>query len=436
MKKYISLVVDLLKNYEYKRIFENFLSLSVLNVLNYIFPLIFLPYLVRVLGAEKYGTIAFSLIIMQYVILFTNYGFVISATKLISIFRNNPHRLSIVFSSVIIIRLLFCFIAGLILIIVSLFWHKLSSEKELYFFGYLYIIGEALTSTWFFQGLEKMKFVTLTNVLSKGFFTIIVFFVIHNESDYTTVVLLQALGYLLSSIFSIGIIKKYFKIQFRAPKLLFIRWILRDGWSVFVSTLAMNLYRNLNGFLLGVLTNDTFVGLYIAAEKVVKAIQGIVSPLSESLFPYFSKKFNQKATIDNLKILFRLGKYYFVVLFLIAALIFILSPFIVKILFGIDFIDTILNFKIMSMIIVFGALNYLFGIVGMINMNFKTEFGRIVLITGVLSVILNFILVPVLKDKGASICLLFSELILFLMIFGFLMMKRRKQLSGLPVNSP
>ena len=64
-----------------KRLVENFFSLSVLNVINFIFPLILIPYLTRVLGVDGYGIYAFSFSILSYCMLFARYGFEFSATK-------------------------------------------------------------------------------------------------------------------------------------------------------------------------------------------------------------------------------------------------------------------------------------------------------------------------------------------------------------------
>ena len=123
-----------------KRLLSNFFSLSSLQVASYIFPLITLPYLVRVLGPSKYGLVAFAQAFIGYFQILTNYGFGLSATREISIHRDNEEKVAEIFSSVLTIQLLLALISFIIMFAIVFIFKKFSKDWLLYFFSlYLFL---------------------------------------------------------------------------------------------------------------------------------------------------------------------------------------------------------------------------------------------------------------------------------------------------------
>ena len=68
----------------YKQVIENFFSLSALNAINIVLQLVTLPYIMGVVGEANYGIYSYVFIVIQYIILFSTYGFNYTATKQIS----------------------------------------------------------------------------------------------------------------------------------------------------------------------------------------------------------------------------------------------------------------------------------------------------------------------------------------------------------------
>ena len=281
----------------HKGLIESFLSLSVLNGINILLPLITLPYLVRTIGLAKFGAYSMVYTVLQYVLLVSAYGFSYTATKQVAQNRDNIDYIGVIFHSTIVARYLIsipALLAGLSLTYliypIDYIW--------MYIGGIGIILGDILNPVWLFQGYEKMRYMTYVNVVCKLFFTILIFIFVRTVDDYLYITLWNSLGFIVAGVLSYYISFKVFKLKFVKIKKSDVIYQIKDSWSVFLSTVFMNLYRNSNIFLLGFFVSDYGVGVYSAAEKVVKAVQSVTAPISNALFPYLSSSFKDRTPQD------------------------------------------------------------------------------------------------------------------------------------------
>jgi len=406
--------VDLLNKIKsQKPLIESYFSLSILNGLNVILPLITLPYILRIVGPANYGIYAFILVLIQYCVLINTYGFNFSATKQVSQYRNDAYKLSKIYSAIIISRLILAFISFVVIFILSFFLIKSQIELNMLIWGVGIVIGDTFVPIWLFQGVEKMRYITIVNVTAKVVFTILIFVFINDKNDFKYIIILNSLGYITAGIFSTILATKLFRIKFIVPKLQELVFQFRDGSALFGSTIGMELYRNANIFILRFFVNDAAVGIYAAAEKVIKGIQMVVSPITQALFPHLSLKFKQQTLKENLatikKILIRFSP----IVLAISVLTYIFAPWLSALLCGNQYISAIKLIRIMSPIIFFGGINYLLGIVGLVNLNKQNEFFKAVLFAGIVSVLFVVLTAKKYGSVAAAGAMSLSEIVLF-----------------------
>lgn len=394
---------------------SNFFSLSVLQGANYILPLITLPYLVRVLGVEYFGLLAFAAATVTYFSILTDYGFNLTATREISIHRDNKAKVIEIFSSVMTIKVILMFVSFLLLTILVFSFEKFSKDALVYFLTFGTVVGQVLFPVWFFQGMERMKYITYLNILSKVIFTIAIFVFVQEQSDFYLVPLLTSIGFLVAGIWSLYLVKKEFGVRFELQTIDTIKYHLVEGWDIFISSVFGSMYRSSNIIILGFLTNNTIVGYYSIAEKVVKTLQTLQDVVGNTLFPYLSKKFS----ITN-KSFFDLNKRFFNFIFLIYLSLSLItmfsSEYIIYILMG-EFNEiAILNLQIMSFVILVGGFNYYYGILGLVSMNYKKDFSRYIIITGLFNLLFCTVLVYLYPNYGAAISMIISESVLLSLI--------------------
>ncbi|HAA64160.1 MAG TPA: flippase [Thermoanaerobacter sp.] len=417
------MVEKVLQNSNIKRLITNIFSLSLLQIANYVLPLLTVPYLVRVLGPEKYGLISFSQAFIQYFILLTDYGFNLSATRKISIYRDDKEKISEIFSAVFFIKICLLIISFLIIVFTVLFFRKFRLDFMVYFYTFGMVIGNVLFPVWFFQGMEEMNYITYLNIAWKTIFTVSIFIFVRNQTDYLNVPLLNSLGYVGIGLFSLCFINKKFKVKYVRVKFETVKNELVDGYYIFISTLATSLYTVSNSFILGLITNNTIVGYYSATEKIIRAVQGLNNPVSQAIYPYVSKLSytNKDSTIKFIK---KVIKYVGMGSLLVSICIFVLAKPIVFILLGYQYVESLPIMRILAFLPFLVALSNIFGIQIMLNFGMEKEFSRIIISASAINIVLAIILAYFYKHVGVSFSVLITEIYVTVIMYFTLRKKK------------
>ncbi|BAM69542.1 polysaccharide biosynthesis protein [Methanothermobacter sp. CaT2] len=401
----------ILDNSEYRRVLDNIVSLTGIQMVQYLLPLVTFPYLTRVLGPANFGKVAFAVAFITYFQLLTDYGFNLSATREISINREDPRKVSCIYSSVMVTKTILMCITFILMLIVVLSIGRFRSDLLLYLFTYGLVLGNLLFPVWFFQGVERMRYISILRIVSSLIYTALIFIVVRSPSDYLYVPLLTSAGYIAVGVYSQRIVTREFDVKFTLPGISDIRRQLEEGWHLFISTLAISLYTTSNRFILGLLTGPAVVGYYAVAEDITKALQGLVSPISQAIYPYFAKVHSEdkkRARLELRKMLLIMG----VLTFIASLVIALLAPLIVGILAGPKYAESIHLLQILVFIIFAVGVNNILGIQGLVSFGYKEKFTWIVLVAGVLHLALLVGLVFLIGSTGAAIAVVLTEIVI------------------------
>jgi PST family polysaccharide transporter len=400
-------IADFLKDKEKKVVAQNFFALVLLQGANYILPLLILQYLVRVLGAEKFGLVMFAQSLALFLTVFVDFGFNISGTREISLARENKEKTGEIFLAIMFIKLGLLIIAFSILYLVINTFTRFSIDSEVYLFSFGVVVGQALFPVWFFQGIEKMKFVTFINILAKVIFTILVFFLVKSEDDYFKVPIYNSLGFIVAGLIGFGLSFKYFK--YKLPTFNLVKRLLVEGSSLFVSNFATSLYTASNVFILGLFSGNIIAGVYASMEKLILAVKNVYVPLYQALYPWVARQ----EDVQKTKVINKIMPPVFLVSTLITLVILVFADNILSIVYNDILITSYANiFRILSFISIFSGLNMLYNMLYFPAINRYKVRMNILVFGGLFNMIMNLIIVQFFGIYGVAIIVTITELIL------------------------
>jgi O-antigen/teichoic acid export membrane protein len=248
--------------------------------------------------------------------------------------------------------------------------------------------------------MEKMKYITILNVIAKAIFTILIFVLIKKPSDYIFQPILIAAGYYVSGFASVYIIFNHFGIKKYTPSFMEIKRAIKDSFDIFLNTLLPNLYNSFSTLLLGYWWGNAAVGILDAGKKVIALAEQAILVLSRTFYPYLANNITKHRVFFIISLSTSIS---FMFVFFFGA------DLIVNILFAKGFEGAKLIIRIMSVSPVLYSVMNSFGSNYLILMHKEKLLRNITMVSSIIGFISAFILIYYYKEIGAALTLILAR---------------------------
>ncbi|ENC2562141.1 oligosaccharide flippase family protein [Escherichia albertii] len=387
-----------------KVLLKNMVALILVQFSNYIAPLLVLPYLSRVLGTDGFGMIMMSLSLCSIGFIITDYGFNLSASYWIAKQSQNRDKVSRYIGSVYIIKsiLIFFFIIGLI-IYSTTSNSLLATQYNLIILIAFVVLFQSFQPMWFFQGIEKLKNVTIYMIVSKLSYLLLVWMLVKKETDISFVLISLCISNFFATVVSIFFIyKEGYKVA--KPAWYLVKHVFHASSGFFLARAAVSVYTSASTLIVGSYAGLHQAAMYSSAEKLYMAGQSLSSPVSQALYPYLARTGNSRALLKIMSVL--------IPVFIIGCLaVSFISADVIRMFYGEGFGDSvrIFNVFLLSLIITFVSINFgypAFAALGKLRWVNITVF-----IGGTLQILLLVILYykNMITGLNVAICVLMTE---------------------------
>lgn len=379
-------------------IFKNLSYNVLLQVVLMVLPLVSIPYVSRILGAEGIGAYSYTLSLTQYFIIIGSLGLALYGNRQIAYTRDHPETLAKTFWSILFLRILTTSIA--LGVYYVLFWNA----KDFYVLRMvqsIHIIASMIDVSWLFIGLEDFKRIVTRNLLVKLIGLAFIFTVIKTKDD----VLLYTLINLGMSVFSSLIMWLYVPKLIQKVKIEWkdIQTHLMPALHLFIPQIASQVYVLLDKTMIGLLSSIEQVGFYTQAERIVKAVLELITALGTVMLPRMSNIFakgNHDQMVDYLNTSLKAVTYVALPMFIGIVGV---APEFVPWFFGPGYEPVILIMQMLASILLFVSLSSVLGVQYLIPANRVNEFTFSIVTGAIVNVIINYSLIPQWGAVGAVI---------------------------------
>lgn len=261
-----------------------------LQILKYLFPLLLIPYLTRILGTEGYAVYAYVLSFMGVVQTIADFGFTLSGTKKVVDLRGDTAALSRLVGAITVARLMLLCGLFFCVMVVTRFIPIMAENTVYVIWAFFATAGRTVLPDFIFQGNERMGPLTTRYFASKGVQVALTILLVRGPGDLILVAVADVLSEIVDIAWSYRAQKRLFGVGIARPTFKESFEELRVSAIYCVSNVSSSLFSGFTTVIIGLaITSKTDIAFWSLTLTTVNAVQSLYTPIANSLYPHMIK---------------------------------------------------------------------------------------------------------------------------------------------------
>jgi len=375
-----------------------------------------MPYINRVLGAESLGKVEYVNTIINYFILFSGLGIPMYGIREIAKVRDDVWQRSKTVLELLFILGLTTLISYALLFGILYQLNYFHNYKDLILLMSSMILLTNIGAEWYFQGMEDQLYITIRYVIVRVIALFLLFYLVEKSSDYLYYALVIVLTISGSSVFNIFYLFK--TIEFRKIKIneLDFRRHFKPVITIFIAAISVNIYLQLDVFLIGLIAGDKYVGYYSVSNKLIRFVIIFITVIGAVLLPRLTSIY-QKDKDQYFGYLKKAFRFILILSLPFSILFFIYSKNIIGLIGGRAFAPSILTMQILSPLCTIVGIAYFLGYLVLFPQNKEKVYTQAVLFSAIFSMLINYFSIRAYYQNGAAVVAVLSELLAIIVMF-------------------
>lgn len=391
-----------------KQLTKNFLSLFLSNVIGQVFILLAFVRIASVFGPDGFGKFSFAQVVGLYFLYLADFGLQTLGTRSVAQAKgeiaNHVRRITL-------LRVLLAVGCFLLLVVFALVFSKSHEVEMLILVFGLALFPSALLFEWVFQGVEQMEYVGIGRVLKGLIFAGLVYLFVRSNDQLAEAASFYVLGICAAAIVLLVVYVKKFGAFWGRSRGSELKNIVVAAVPLAAGSFITQINYNFGTIALGIFLTDEIVGLFSASYKIVLFIWAFaVVAASNAVLPLLARSYRESTTefSESLTRLLRLFIFIAIPMGIGGT---IMASRIIGFLYAPEFQEGAIVLQLSIWAVVFVIYRVVFEnalIASSSQRNYLVGY----LIAGVLTVLGNLLLVPILGLIAPSIVGIVSEFVL------------------------